>query len=309
MHISPIVIIAGPTASGKTSLALELADTLHGEIINADSMQLYQDLPTLSACPSKNDKARCPHHLFQQLSPSETCSAGKWLEKAAPIITSCLEQRKTPLVVGGTGLYLKALIDGLAPIPAIPPTIKEKIAQQMQELGPEGSYHALQMLDPERAAEIHPKQQSRIQRALEILETTGISQKSWQKETYSPIFPRKQLIIVTLLPDRLWLYQQCDARFDTMIAHGALEEIQHCMHHHPDLPELPLMRILGAHELYRYIQKEISLDEAITLAKRQTRRYAKRQYTWFRHQIKPDLQLTVANLKEVLLAIKKSLYD
>lgn len=304
----PIIIIAGPTASGKSSLALTLAKTLDGAIINGDSMQLYKDLPILSACPTEEDYTMCEHLLYQKLDAAERCSAGEWLEMAEHAIHSIRASQKTPIIVGGTGLYLSALINGLAPIPPIPDEIKQKVEKALSPMSPEEAHDFLMEKDPESAKTLAANQMPRIRRALEILEATGISQKEWQKRPHCLRFQRNEMTVITLSPEREYLYERCNQRFDQMLELGGLEEMQSLMQHYSDLSHLPILRVLGARELYEHIKGRLSLDLAKETAKQHTRRYAKRQLTWFRHQIASDHILEDINAEKLAIELKKTLY-
>ncbi len=282
-----IYIIGGPTASGKSARALELAIAHNGVVINCDSMQIYQGLPKLTAQPSEEDLSAVSHELYSYLHPNETCSAGNWREIVEPLIHKVLEQGKTPIIVGGSGLYIKALTEGLSPMPDIPQEVRDATVALQKDLGNPGFYEALHKRDPEMAERFHPFHTARLMRAWEVLEATGMSLSLWQeKERIGP--PEnwhfeKELII----PDRPVLHERCNSRFLMMLDNGALEEVEAFnkrvengeVHHN-----VPLLKALGYPQLVAYIKGEMSKSEAIEKAQARTRQYAKQQITWFKNQ-------------------------
>ena len=278
-----MALIAGPTASGKTALALHLAKKRNIVIINADSAQVYSDLPILSAQPSPEELASTAHRLFGYLGGATPCSAAQWAADAKLEIANAHQSDALPVLVGGTGLYLRTLLDGIAPIPAIDPLVRAAIRSQNVV----DSFAALQSLDPVMADVLSPTDSSRIARALEVVQTTGRSIADWRQDKVGGIADDVDLRPVLLLPPRDWLYQRCDQRFDGMMDAGALHEVSALLAR--NLPgDAPVMRAIGVREISACLSGEIAHDEAIRLGKIATRQYAKRQYTWFRNQSPED---------------------
>lgn len=286
--LTTIHIVAGPTASGKSAHAMRLAEKCSGVIINCDSQQIYDGLPILSAQPSDEDKAQIPHRLYAALPPNNVCSAGNYRELAQPIIEETLEQGLTPIICGGTGLYIKALIDGLSPMPDIPDEVRNAVVARHEELGAEKFYAELQARDPEMAARFHVNHKARIIRAMEVLEATGKSLAEWQKlERLGPP-AHWHFEIHKIIPAREELYRRCNERFEGMVENGALEETADFakrLERGEITQGVPLTKALGFKELRAHLNGELSLDDAITLAQTSTRHYAKRQNTWFNNQI------------------------
>jgi tRNA dimethylallyltransferase len=267
---------------------MTLARERDGVIINCDSIQIYDALPTLGAQPSTAEKEDIPHRLYGTLSPNEPCSAGNWREMAIPLIEAVLEEGRTPIVCGGTGLYIKALMTGLSPIPDIPPEIREQAADQQRELGNPDFHEALQRRDPVMAARLHPYNTARLVRAWEVLEATGKSLAHWQ--TLPPERPPAHwhFEVEVILPERDVLYECCNTRFLQMLEDGALEEVKafgQALEEGTYRAGTPATKTLGFTHLYDYLQGRKTREEAITLSQGETRRYAKRQVTWFRNQI------------------------
>ncbi len=287
---NPVLIIAGPTASGKSALALDLAEEFTGTIINADSMQVYGQLDILSARPSGPDLKRAPHRLYGVMDAAESCSAGRWRDMAAAEIEAAWKARRLPLVVGGTGLYLKALIEGLSPIPEIPAAVREQATELLDRLGETAFHEELAKRDPEMAARLPMGDRQRRIRAFEVALATDRCLSDWQKQPLSgsPVAARYCTIVV--LPERQILYDRIDARFEHMVEHGALEEVRDLLALDLD-PALPVLKALGVPELGRYLDGECDLDTAMDDGKRATRNFAKRQLTWLRHQMKNDLEI------------------
>ncbi len=281
------LFIAGPTASGKSAFALEVADRRDGIIINADSMQVYRDLPVLTACPSTEEQASAPHRLYGFLDGAEVCSAAFWAEKAMAEIESAWKANKLPILVGGTGMYFKVLLDGIAKIPDIPDDIRSGVRSECQNNGSEALHKELQGIDPEAAARLAPGDSQRISRAMEVFRATGIPLSTWQQDT--PPGPMAKLDRaggvdkIAIIPERSELYRRCDLRFDQMLTEGAIAEVEALMARQLS-PEFPIMRALGVPALAAYLSGLVSLDEASAEAKMQTRRFAKRQLTWLRNQ-------------------------
>jgi tRNA dimethylallyltransferase len=281
----PVLLIAGPTASGKSALALRLAERIGGEIVNADALQLYADLSVLSARPTSEEMARAPHHLFGVADGADGWSVGRWLEAALPILEGIAGRGRRAIVVGGTGLYFRALTKGLADIPAVPAAARRAAADAYQRLGEDAFRQALAARDPAAAVRIAPGDRQRLLRAYEVAEATGKALTDWQADTAAPLGAHQWRAVV-LEPDRAALYARCDARLDAMIEAGALDEVRALTARRLD-PLAPVMKAVGVRELAAHLAGELTLAEAVALAQQETRRYAKRQLTWFRNQT-PD---------------------
>jgi len=278
----PVALIAGPTASGKSAMALALAKRSRGAVINADSAQVYRDLPILSAAPSAEDRTGTEHLLYGALDGAEPCSAADWAELAKAEIARLHGERRLPILVGGTGLYLRTLLEGIAPVPPIDPEIRAEV----RSAGVAANLAALARLDPAAAASLNPGDTTRIARALEVVSSTGRTLKQWQENRSGGIGKEIELQAMVLLPPRPWLYQRCDRRFAEMVEQGALSEVKALLERKLD-PSLPVMRAIGVSELGAHLHNEITLDQAVAAGQQATRRYAKRQYTWFAHQPPP----------------------
>lgn len=280
-----ILLIAGPTASGKTALALRAARALDGEIVNADALQLYADLRVLSARPSDEEQGEVPHHLFGVADGADGWSVGRWLRAASPLLADIRARGRTPVVVGGTGLYFKALTEGLADVPPTPAAVRQSVTAMYDALGEDRFRDLLASADPDAARRIEAGDRMRLSRAMEVLEATGRSLSAWQADT-APALERTAWRAVALIPDREALYARCDARFNAMLAAGALDEVRSLLAKGLD-PDLPVMKAVGVRELARHLAGELTLEAAADLARQETRRYAKRQLTWLRNQT-PD---------------------
>lgn len=283
-----MLIVAGPTGSGKSDLALEAAAAFDGVVINADSAQVYRELRVLTARPSPDDEARVPHRLYGELSATERCSAGRWLAMARAAIDEVRAEGRLPIVVGGTGLYLKALTEGLAPVPAIPAEVRVEAAALWAELGGDGFRAKLAARDPEAAARWPASDRQRLQRAWEVVRATGRPLAEWQRAGTAPI--AGQFATLVLLPPRETLYPALDARFLRMLEAGALEEVRGLLAMRLD-PSLPAMKAVGVRELAAHITGEQTLETAKAATQQATRRFAKRQMTWLRHQVRADIVL------------------
>lgn len=278
-----LALIAGPTASGKTALALRLAQSRPVTIINADSAQVYGALPILSAQPSAEEMASAPHRLFGYLDGREACSAARWAQDAKVAIETAWQEGRLPLLVGGTGLYLRTLLDGIAPIPEVDP----KVRSAVRALPTSEAYRALAEIDAASAAALSPNDDSRIKRALEVVRSTGTGIVEWRKLREGGIGDMVDLSPLLLLPPRDWLHIRCDLRFGQMLEHGAVEEVEALMARNlPD--DAPVMRAIGVPEIAAMLRGAISRDEALARGQAATRQYAKRQYTWFRNQPPPS---------------------
>jgi tRNA dimethylallyltransferase len=300
-----VIVIAGPTASGKSMLALALADALGGTIINADSLQCYRELRILTARPDEAAERRAPHRLYGFLDAGERGTAAHWRALALDEIAAATKSGRLPIVVGGTGLYLRALEQGLAPIPEIPAAIRSATVELYRELGGAAFRERLAQLDPAGASRLHPADKQRLIRAFEVVRATGVPLGEWQKQP--PPEPSYRFATILLAPPRDRLYAACDARFTRMIETGALDEAERIAARGLD-PDLPAMKALGLPELLSHLRGEIPLAAAIIAAQRATRRYAKRQMTWFRHQTAPDLVLD-ADLSESWLQCPRHFID
>ena len=279
-----VVLIAGPTAAGKTALAVDLAREIGGEVVNADAIQVYADLEILSARPSKEEMGGVPHHLFGIFDGAESCSAGKWARLAEEAIRDITSRGKPAIIVGGTGLYFRALEDGLSPIPETPEDVRSEARAYFDAIGAEKFRNEVIASDP-RQSHLEQGDTQRLLRAWEIYRATGKPLSSFQDLPRKPIINVARARLV-LLPDREALYRKCEARFDAMMAAGALDEAEKLRARNLDLG-LPVMKALGAAELMAHLDGEIDLDRAVELIKRNTRRFIKRQLTWFRNQT-PD---------------------
>jgi len=287
------VILGGPTASGKSALAAALARALGGTVINADSMQVYRELPVLTAQPSAADQAAVPHRLYGFLPVTERCSAGRWAILARAEIDAALGEGRLPIVVGGTGLYLRALTDGLAPVPEIPAAVREAARQRLAAIGKAAFHAELGRRDPRMAARVRPADPQRMVRAWEVIEATGRSLADWQARPDGSPAGGMRFVKLVLAAERQQLYAACDARFAAMVARGALEEARQVMGHAGD-PGLPGLKAVGLQDLIGHLRGETSLDAAIAAGQQATRRYAKRQMTWFRHQFDGARQIAAA---------------
>ncbi len=276
-----IIFIAGPTASGKSAAALDVAQLRGGEIVNADAMQVYSDLRIVTARPSEHEEALVPHHLYGVLDGGEACSAGRWARLAADCIKDILTRGKTAIVTGGTGLYFKSLEEGLSPIPDIPPEVRLAAAARREKIGPAAFRDEVIARDP-AMARLPEGDAQRLLRAWEVIEATGETLSSFQRLPRTPMIEGR-IEKAVILPEREVLYKQCDARAATMFAAGAIEEVRMLCARDLD-PSLPVMKALGVQEIAELIRSEITHDEALAKLQQNTRRFAKRQTTWFRHQ-------------------------
>ena len=275
----PLALIAGPTASGKSALALALAEREDGIVINADSAQSYGDLPVLSAAPTEADRSRAQHRLYGIRDGADPCSAADWAALAKGEVERAHQLGKLPILVGGTGLYLRTLLDGIAPVPPIDPEIRRRvrssaIADNLSEL---------ERLDPEAAANLHPTDTTRIARALEVVHSTERTLKDWQAERHGGIAGDVALRPLILLPPREWLFARCDARFAAMVDQGAIAEVKRLLARELD-SNFPVMRAIGVREIAAFLGGETNREAMVAAGQQATRRYAKRQYTWFAHQ-------------------------
>jgi tRNA dimethylallyltransferase len=279
-------LIAGPTASGKSAVALRLAERLGGLVINADSMQLYRDLRVLTARPTPEDEARAPHRLFGVVDAAQNHSVGLWLADAGAALREARATGQTPIFVGGTGLYFKALTQGLSAIPAVAAAVRATLRAETATLAPAALHARLAACDPVMAARLRPTDPQRVLRALEVFVATGKSLASFQGARQPPLLDGATCRSIFLAPDRAALKARIEARFDAMLAAGALDEVAALAARNLD-PALPAMRAHGVPHLIAALRGEMTLAAAADLGKRDTRRYAKRQFTFARHQL-PD---------------------
>ena len=278
------MLIAGPTASGKSALALELAQTSGGVIINTDSMQVYRDLRVITARPTQEQEARAPHRLYGHVDAAVNFSAGSWVADAALVLAEARAQNRLPIFVGGSGLYFKALTSGLSAVPPIAIEIREAVRARLERDGVEALHAELALRDPASAERLKPRDRIRIARALEVVEATGRSLTDWHRDGLPPLLPPGTFHALFLAPDRAALYAGIDARFDAMLAAGALEEVAALAVRLLD-PLLPAMKAHGVPALLAHIRGEITREQAAEIGRADTRHYAKRQFTWFRHQL------------------------
>jgi tRNA dimethylallyltransferase len=278
------VLIAGPTASGKSALALVLAEKYGGVIVNADSMQVYRDLRIITARPSLDEEARAPHRLYGHVDAAENYSVGRWCVDVQATLAEAERAGRMAIVVGGTGLYFKALTQGLAAVPPTPAEIRVAVRARLAANGAQSLHAELQQRDPAMAVRLKPGDGVRVARALEVFEATGRSLAEWQRDGMRGILKPEHAVKIFLMPDRAELHRRIDARFDVMLGAGALDEVRALDARGLD-PLLPAMKAHGVPWLRRYLRGEITLETAAVGAKQDTRRYTKRQLTWFRSQM------------------------
>ena len=283
---SDVILIAGPTASGKSALALALAEKLGGTIINADSMQVYRDLRIITARPTPDEEARVPHRLYGHVDAAENYSVGRWSVEAAAALAAARRVRRAAIIVGGTGLYFSALTRGLSEVPPIPAEIRAGVRARLASAGVAALHSELARRDADAAARLMPGDRTRITRALEVVLATGRSLLEWHEEGKPAVLDPTLAAKIFLMPEREELNRRIGARFDTMLAAAALEEVRTLAERNLDR-DLPAMKAHGVPWLIRHLRGEISLAEAAEAAKRETRQYTKRQLTWFRNQL-PD---------------------
>jgi len=278
------VLIAGPTASGKSALAVALGQEIGATIINADSMQVYRDLRVITARPTPEQEAVVPHRLYGHIDAAVNFSAGSWVVDAAKVLAEARAQHRLPIFVGGSGLYFKALTRGLSAVPPTPAVIREDVRARLERDGVEALHAELARRDPVSAGRLKPRDRTRIARALEVVEATGRSLTDWHRDGLPPLLPQGQFRALFLGPDREQLYARIDSRFETMLLSGALEEVAALAARRLD-PLLPAMKAHGVPALIRHLEGELTLEEAAEIGRADTRHYAKRQFTWFRHQL------------------------
>ena len=298
------VLIAGPTASGKSALAMRLAEKLGGVVVNADSMQVYRDLRIITARPSPEEEARVPHRLYGHVDAAVNYSTGQWLRDVADVLGELARDNRTAILVGGTGLYFKALTAGLAAVPPIPPEVRAQVRGRLASEGVRPLYAELIERDPMTATRLMPNDRSRISRALEVVLATGRSLSDWHREGLPPLIEANvPKVFVTC--ERKELVRRIEARFGMMLGAGALDEVRALAARKLD-PALPAMKAHGVPWLIRHLQGDIAIGEAAEGAIMDTRRYAKRQLTWFRNQM-PNWPWVEAEAAE--LALEKQIQD
>lgn len=279
------VLIAGPTASGKSALALAIAERFAGTVINTDSMQVYRDFRVLTARPLREEEARVPHLLYGHVDAAENYSVGRWTVDAARALAETEAKKRLPIFVGGTGLYFKSLLQGLSDMPPVPTEVRARVRAEAKDVSAPVLHARLAQRDLRMAEALRPTDRQRVIRALEIFEATGRSLAEWQQSPGKPLIEASDALQVFLTVDRAELRARIDARFDAMLSNGALDEVRAVQARKLDLA-LPALKAHGAPALSRHLLGEISLEEASTSGKTDTRKYAKRQETWFRHQMK-----------------------
>jgi tRNA dimethylallyltransferase len=287
----PLVVIAGPTASGKSGLALALSRLVAATIINMDASQVYRDLRIVSARPSEAEEAQVPHRLFGEMDGAESCSAAAWAAMATAAIAEAHEAGRLPVLVGGTGLYMRTLLDGIAPVPEIDPAIREAV----RAMPVADAYAALCVADP--TTQLNPNDSTRIARALEVARSTGRTLADWQRERVGGIGDQVRIVPLILLPPRDWLRERCDLRFDQMLENGGMAEVSALLARRLDV-NLPVMRAIGVAEIAAILADPSARETMIEQAKAATRQYAKRQYTWFRNQPPADWPRHIEQLND-----------
>jgi len=289
-----VALIAGPTASGKSALAIRLAEAADGVVINADASQVYADLRVLSARPTDEEMAQVPHRLFGYRDAAVACSAAEWAEDAKAEIETAHAAGKLPILVGGTGLYLRTLLFGIAPIPDIEPEIRATV--RAMQVG--AAYRALLREDPAMAALLRPSDTTRVARALEVTRSTGTSILVWREQLVGGILDHIRILPVILLPPRDWLYERINGRFEAMLEEGAIDEVLALRVRRLD-PELPAMRAIGVRDIMAWRDGEFDHDMMVSKGQAATRQYAKRQYTWFAHQLPAEWPRITTQLNDV----------
>lgn len=289
MTIKDAILIAGPTASGKSALALRLAKQVDGVIVNSDSMQVYNVLDVLTARPQAEDLAEASHFLYGHVAPDHLYSTGRWMDDVGALLDDPALSGRTAIFVGGTGLYFRALTEGLSAMPTIPDAIRRHWRDGLAENGAEAMHRILQEKDPAAAAQLRPTDSQRIVRALEVVDASGRSILDWQKDKGTPLIDASNAVKYVVEPDRQVLAGRISKRFDDMLAGPAVDEVRALLALDLDA-ELPAMKAIGVREITAMLAGEITREEAGVLAKAATRQYAKRQMTWFRNQLADDWQ-------------------
>lgn len=312
MSSTTVIIIAGPTASGKSRLAIEVAKAVGGVVINADSMQLYQGMTVLSAAPSEQEKAYVPHALYEIFSANKNGNVVEWLDLAVAEIQKCWDNGQVPMVVGGTGMYIDNLINGTTPIPEVDEKIRTKVRELLAEIGTQSLYAKLAEVDATSATKLSPNDTTRVARAYEIFLQTRISIAEWHQKPMNKKLPQAKFLVVKLVPETDELDQRCLQRFQEMVKNGAVEEVQNLLVQNLDV-NLPAMKMLGVPDLMAYCRGEISLESAVAQGFLHTRQYAKRQRTWFRNKLSADVEINACYngqpkiWENVINSVKKAL--
>ncbi len=291
MKQNPVLIIAGPTASGKSALAVAVARAFDGVVLNCDSMQIYKDIPIIAATPSMAEKQQAEHRLFELYDVTKRGNVVEWLDLCVAEIRKLWAEKRLPVVVGGTGMYIDALINGVTPIPEVDAAVRANLQQRLQTEGLLNLYIELQQKDIDIAQKININDKTRIVRALEIINTTGKKVSEWYKMPLIKKLPEADFTVVKIVPPIEVIEQRCRERLDKMVELGALEEIAKLLKRNIDTT-LPAMKALGVPELSLAVKGEMLLNEALELAKLHTRQYAKRQRTWLRNKLPADIKLT-----------------
>lgn len=299
----PIIVICGPTASGKSHIALSIAQERHSVIINADSMQVYREIPVLSAQPTLDEQQDVPHKLYGVFPASEPCSVVRWIDMAKKAIDETHSLGRIPILVGGTGLYLKSLMYGIAEIPDIPSEVRSNTQDLLKEVGNDMFHAMLAEKDPVMAVKIQPGDSQRMLRAYEVVEHTGTSLNIWQNMPTNALYPEESFLALFINPEREILYESCDSRFLMMIENGAIDEVMELDQQGYDT-DLPAMKALGVPQLLEYIHGDTVLHTAISQAQKATRNYAKRQVTWFRHQLPNVVEVSYDEIKDSIEFVK-----
>jgi tRNA dimethylallyltransferase len=301
------ILIAGPTASGKSTLALRLADALGGTVVNTDSMQVYDGLRVLTARPGLDNEARVPHRLYGHTSPFVAYSVGQYVKDASRVLDDIASQGRRPIFVGGTGLYFKALLEGLSPIPEIAPDVRARWRQFAQRHDASEVHQALMEMDPVMAQRLQSGDRQRVVRALEVMDQTGVSLSVWQQTKGEPVLCEDNCIQLVASIDRAALQARADERFVAMAGDGAMEEVAALMELQLD-PALPVMRAIGVNPLARYLAGEISQEAAIGQGQLETRQYIKRQQTWLKRYMmswkRLDAQQMERSIAEIVTFIE-----
>ena len=298
MTRKPVIVVGGPTASGKSSLALAVAEAFNGAIVNADSMQVYDGLRIVTARPGASDMARVPHELYGVFGNDQRCSAGEWRNLAVDTINKFLALDRLPILVGGTGLYLRALMTGFHRMPAVAMEIRAELNERLFREGTSVLYDELTSCDPLTAARLHQSDGQRIVRALEVFAASGKPLSAWQTGKTEAAPENLRFLTILNAPGREDLYERINLRFDKMLEIGALDEVKDLISANPP-DDFPLWKAVGVSPIRAYLNGEIDRNNMIEMGKRDTRRYAKRQMTWFRHQIIPDLSISEQYSKKI----------
>ena len=289
MRKNPVLVIAGPTASGKSALAAEAAQALNGVVLNCDSMQIYKDIPIIAAAPTEAEKKLAEHRLFEIYDCNKRGNVVDWLNLCAAEIHKLWAENRLPVVVGGTGFYAEALLNGVTPIPETPPEIRLQLQERLSQTGLAGLYAELQQKDAEIAAKLNPNDKTRIIRALEVMAATGIKLSEWYRKPLIQKLPEADFITVKIMPSLEVIAARCCLRLDKMVNElGVLAEIERLLTRGVD-ENMPAMKALGVPELSLFIKGEATLEEALALAKLHTRQYAKRQRTWLKNKMSADV--------------------